>query len=234
MKIIRAWVPFVALAALAACGDDDTTDITSSQANVRFVNAMIGASSSLGLTANGTPVGSGVAFANQSTRCTRVEPGTRTFAFGPVATTGTGISTSLRTFNRNLTAGGSYTVVALGTPESPSYVFLDNKPATAATGSNANVRFVNATGTGFLDVYATTGATLGAATATGLGGSTAASEYASVASSTSSAVFTTSGTTTPVFTAANLGLSSRGNFTVVLFPTATGTGHQALVINDAC
>ena len=233
---MRFVVPWLALAVLtAACDDRETTGvITTTQAKVRFVNAISDVNGNLALTANNNMVGSSLPFGNSGTTCTTVNSGSTAFAFGAANTGGTGISSSLSTFTQTLASGRSYTIVATGTSANPQYVFIDNTAASAATTGNVNVRFVNATGTSNIDAFATaSGSALGDATVSGLG-SAAASTYTMVPVASSTLTFRAAGSTTPIFTTTTGSFTSGGNYTVVLMPGPGGVGFQTLVLNASC
>lgn len=234
IRSIRYLAPCLAVVAmLAACEDKDTTGVNTT-ASVRFVNAMSG-SGSLSLAANGSVVGSPLAFPAQSSTCQTVNTSTANsmaFTFGTASSAGTTLATTLGTATSALTAGGSYTVIATGTTSNPQlYVLPATSTTTAATG-NANVRFVNATGLA-LDAFSTTsGAVLGTATASGLSAYSAGSTFATVPITNTSLTYRIAGTTTNAFTASNIALTSGGNYTIIVAPN--GTSFQTIVVSGTC
>lgn len=229
----KALVPCLALVAMtAACEDkgDGTGIVPTTTANVRFVNAVSGASGNVLLTSNGSVVGSSQEFGGFTTTCSAVAAGTgRNLAFGTTATGGTTISGSLGTMTTNFTAGKNYTVIATGSASSPTLLVLDNTPTTTATTGNANLRFVNATGQA-IDFFSTSGATLGTPTFTSIAAN-ANSSFTMVPTTNSTLTFTTAGSTTPLFTTTGT-FASGQNYTVLLLPDATAaSGFRAVTVS---
>lgn len=233
---LKALAPVLAFAAVsAACEDkEDPTNVNTSTANVRFVNAIQGTSGNVLLTANGSAVGSAQTFGGTSTTCSRVTAGTnRTLAFGTAGSGGNSISSQLGTMNTNLDANGSYTLIATGSTASPRLLVLNNTPTTTATSGNANIRFVNATGQA-VDFFSTSGATLGTATFANVGANTVANSttnagFTTVPTTNTNLTFRSAGGTTNLFTTTGT-FQSGQNYTVVLLPTSTGTGFQTLTL----
>ena len=235
-KSIRYLAPCLAVVTmLAACEnkDDDATGV-STTASVRFVNAMSG-SSNLSLAANGTVVGSPLAYGAPSPSCQTVNTTTANsmaFTFGTASSTGTTLSTTLGSATSALTAGGSYEVIATGTASNPQLIVIPATSTTTAATGNANVRFVNATGQA-VDVFSTTtGAVLGTATSSNVGAYGYSSTFATVPITNTALTYRLAGTTTSAFSTSNIALTSGGNYTIILAPN--GTSFQTIVVSGTC
>lgn len=231
----RLVVPCLALSVVfAACENKEDTTGVNTQARVRFVNAISGVTSNLALTANGSMVGSSQPFGQFGTTCTTLNSGSTTFAFGAANTGGTGISSSLATTTFPLTSGGSFVVIGTGTAASPQLLVLPSTSTTNAATGTANVRFVNATGNSALDVFATSGGTVGTTPTMSNLGTYAAGSFTNISTANNTLVFRNAGTSTTAYTATGLNFQSGGNYTVLLLPSATGTGYQVVTVNGSC
>lgn len=233
-------LPVLALALLVgACEEDEDLTGPNTTANVRFVNAISGVNGNLALTANGTIVGSPLAFGAMNTTCSTVNAGNATLAFGTANTGGTGISgTALSTQTQNFTAGGNYTIVATGTATNPSFVVLNNNSftGTVATGQTA-VRFVNLVptlsggATSTLDVFTGTGTGTQQANDVTFG---TTSNFVQIPSGSTTLTFRdAAGNTVFTNTGTGLNLATGSINTVAILPNATGTGYQLINVN-AC
>lgn len=228
MKVLA--LGLVALGALAGCENTGTGPsgvVGTTSARVRFVNAISGVNGSLLLTSNGTVVGTPQSFANGSATCVSVGSGNgRRLVFGTADPGGTAIVDSLGSLTTSLGAGGNYTIIATGTAADPRLLVLDNT-ATAATAGNANVRFVNATGTP-VDFFATSGTALGIPTAANIAAN-AAGSFAVIPVTNSTLTFRNVGSTAPTFTSTGT-FNAGQTYNVILLPNATSTGFQALTV----
>jgi hypothetical protein len=137
----------------AACGGDSPTETaTDTRPSVRFVNATTGSGSG-GFTINGQfAAGSALAPGQAAQTCSKVDPGTMIFGFGPANSGGTGLSGNpiVTSNNETIAAGGRYTVVATGSATNPSLFVLGTGFSGDLSTSQAAVRFVSfvpATGT---------------------------------------------------------------------------------------
>jgi len=232
----RFVIPCLALSVVfAACEDKDTTGIgTQNQANVRFVNAISGVNGNLALTANGAMLGSSQAFGGFTTTCTSLGTGNTTFAFGAPNTGGTGVTSNLATTTSSLTKG-NFLAIATGTSTNPQLMILPATSTTTAGTGTANVRVINATGNGAFDVFATTtGGTVGTTPTSSNIAAFGSGSFSNIPITNTTLVFRNAGTTTNAFTASNLSFQSGGNYTVLLLPSSTGTGFQAVTINGSC
>jgi hypothetical protein len=228
----------LALGMLAgACDEDDQgIGVGTSTASVRFVNALSGSTGSLGFTANGAAVGTGLGFGSMSSQCAQVQAGARTLAFGTAATGGGISGTAFTTQSHTFTAGGDFTVIATGTATAPQFVVLNNDAfsGTVTSGQTA-VRFVNlvprvgtATTASNFNVFTGT-TTTGTPTAASLafGGT---STFTQMASGTPTFTFTNATGGTQVFSGGGLNLTSGGVNTIAILPNAAGTGYQLINI----
>jgi hypothetical protein len=234
------FLPVLALAVLtAACDDNDDMTGVDTTANVRFVNAISGVNSNLALTANGTIVGSPLAFGAMGTTCSTVNSGNATLAFGAANTGGTGISgTALSTQTQNFTAGGNYTIVATGTATNPSFVVLNNNSFTGTVGTGQTaVRFLNLVPTlsggaaSTLNVFTGTGT--GTQQATNLNFGTTSNFVTLPSGSTTLSFRDAAGNTVFTNTGTGLNLATGTINTVAILPNAAGTGYQLISLN-AC
>ena len=200
--------------------------VPTNSVRVRFVNALSGTDGNLLLTANGTVVGAQQPFGGTAT-CATVGAGSeRTLVFGSANATGNAIADSLGTLTTAFESGGNYTIVAIGTPTDPRLLVLDNNATLPAAG-NANVRFINATGTP-LDFFASQGSTFGSATAANIAAS-AASPFAMIPITNTTLTFRNPGSPTPVFTTTGA-FNAGQSYNVILLPNATNTGFEALTL----
>jgi hypothetical protein len=149
MKTVPILPLLAAALFVAACGNG--TDAiepapVDTRPGVRFFNAMTGMTGSGGFTTNGQFVtGSALTFGQSTQPCASFEAGLTSFAFGETNTTGTelngGVLATLP--NQIITAGGDFTVAAVGNGKHSLLYMLDNS-FTGKPGSNqAAVRFVN-------------------------------------------------------------------------------------------
>lgn len=172
-------------------------------------------------------VGTQQAFASGSASCANVGAGAgRTLAFGTSNLAGTALADTLGNLTTSLVAGGNYTIIATGTATNPRLLVLDNT-ATTATAGNANVRFVNATGTP-VDFFATSGTTLGIPTSANIAAN-AAGTFALIPVTNTTLTFRNVGSTAPTFTSTGT-FNAGQSYNVILFPNATETGFQALTV----
>ncbi|MFL5561576.1 MAG: DUF4397 domain-containing protein [Gemmatimonadaceae bacterium] len=154
-RITTAIAAIAALSVAAACGNNDnSTNPTPQTARVRVVN-LDPSSANAGLFANGTAVGSNVAFGSAGSTCINVPVG-QTLSFR-AAGSGTDLVSNS---NANFTAGQNYTVVLYRNGSGPQQAVLSDGGATAPSSGNNALRFFNATGTAG-DIYVTSnGATI--------------------------------------------------------------------------
>lgn len=137
--------------ALAACNDSTTGP---GNATVRFVNA-IPDGGAVSFAAQGQTPGTGIAFSAYSA-CQSIAPGSTTFT---VSQSGSG--TALVSIPaQQLVGGRDYTIVAVGTAASPSYVVLTDTFTTPAV-NRALLRVLNAipTTTAGVDIFVAAPAT---------------------------------------------------------------------------
>jgi hypothetical protein len=150
-RIPAAIVTIATLSLAAACGNDDTTAPTPQTARVRVVN-LDQSSANAGLFANGTAVGSNVAFGSAGSTCIDVPVG-QTISFRSAGSGPDLVSNN----NANFSAGQNYTVVLYRNASGPQQAVLSDGGATAPSSGNNALRFFNATGTAG-DIYVTTDA----------------------------------------------------------------------------
>lgn len=209
-------IALLALAAVAACDDDDDFTGLEGEASVRVANAT-GTNIDV---ASGTSVATGnanVAF-GASSGCVI------TNAFEPdVFVSPTGTTNSYSSFSPNFRGGERYVAVAYpGFAGATEFAYVPIGAA-MATGQ-AGLRVFNAAATaGSYDVYVSApGAALGTASATGIAFRTV-SGYIPVAGGTSLVRLTTAGTQTVAINAGNLAFTAGQNAVLVIAPPATGT-----------
>lgn len=232
---IRAVLPVVAIMAIGAVACDDDSDPTTvtSQARVRFVNAITDVSGNILLTANNTAVGAPLAFGAAAGTCTLVNAGATNLAFGTPNTGGTGIATSIGTATQTFAANGDFTILATGTAANPQLLVFNNRPTTTPTAGNAALRIVSAVpGTTMFDVFATVpGGTLTTPIVSDLAFGTTNNAFVTVPVGATQLTFTEAGTTDVIFTVpTQLSLTSGAARTVVLLPTTTGAGFQMVTL----
>ena len=159
-------VALTTLAFAAACSDnnDNGTNPTPQTAHVRVVN-LLSSATNAGLFANGTQVGSNVAFGSAGASCVNVPVG-QGLSFRSA-----GSSTDLTTgSNTALAANQNYTVVLYGTSTAPHMAILSDANITAPSAGNNALRIFNGTATaGDVFVTAPNGATTGTASVANLG-----------------------------------------------------------------
>ena len=200
--------------ALVACDDDD--DIVSPQqtARVRVVNLNPNASS-VGLFANGSAIGSNVAFGTAGATCVDVPIG-QALTFRTAGSTSN--LTSVQT--TSLTANQNYTIVLYGNNTTPQSAVLSDNGVTAPTAGNAAIRFFNASGTAG-DIYVTSpnGTLPGTANAANLAAGQATTTFGS---------YPTANTQIRVF---NAGSPTTGTpaLNVSITPTALSTNRVGTV-----
>jgi len=216
--------------ALAGCDNTDNGTGFSDQATVRFVNALSGTTSgSLGLTANGSAQGSGVAYQSYGA-CQHLTPASTTFAFGES-------STALATIPaQTLEAGTRYTVVATGTATTPTYLFLNDTYTTPAAG-RARLRIINAADATPLDVYVSApGASLGTANLTSVpfDNSDATAAFIDVPDGSTQVRVTEHGSLVVLGSTSAFTLNSGDVATVVVMPATTLGGDFNLVLVPEC
>lgn len=237
MKLFRMTLPVLALAALAACedGSSGTGVVSGNRAAVRFVNAITDGST-VSLVGNGQTLGSALAPGAVSNSCAVVDAGIATLALNTGATNTTTVGSSAAVVRPLLATGATYTVVASGTTADPSILVVNNNATRTITptAGNATVRFVNATSTPTVDVFATSpqAIQLGVPTTASLALNSAGS-FVSLPGTTQRLTFTTAGTATQLLTT-DVNFSPGSNVSVVLLPTVTSTGLQAVVADGSC
>ena len=231
-------LPILAVALIgSACEEDGDPTGTTTQANVRFVNAVTGVNGNLAFTANGNfATGSALGFGQQSTQCSTINSGSSVpIAFGAANATSTGIQgTALTTANQNISSGGNFTVVAAGSQTSPQLFVLNNAVSGSIGANQAAVRFVNlAPGTGTtantFNVFTGTSAT-GTATASGIAFG-APTTFNMVTAGTNNFTITNStGTSVISSSAGQLNLQAGSVNTVAVIPNTTSGGFQIINI----
>jgi hypothetical protein len=147
MKKTRIMPALASLLVAAGCGEDGPTDPTEvdTRPSVRFVNATTGSGSG-GFTINGQfATGSALAPGQATQTCSKIDPGTTIFGFGPASSGGAGLSGNplVTSNNETIAAGGRYTVVATGSATSPSLFVYSNTLSSDLATNQAAVRFAN-------------------------------------------------------------------------------------------
>lgn len=232
----KGLIPFLALALVAgACDEDDDSTGVTTQASVRFVNAITGVNGNLALTANGAMVGSALGFGSSASQCARVNSGSTTLAFGTANSGGTGISgTALGTLNQNLAAGGNVTVVATGTAANPQFLVFNNSTTTVPSGQTA-VRFVNLvpslTGGASSTFNVFTGTTTtGTPLASSVAFAAQPTTFSNITAGNATFTFTNSAGQTIFTNGTALNLQQGTVNTVAILPSSTGTGFQLVTL----
>jgi hypothetical protein len=226
MLTLRTSARLLALSAAVlttACGDDDIIDPVVQTARVRVVNLNPNAASA-GLYANGTLLGTNVAFGSAGAQCVSVPIG-QALTFRA-----SGQTTNLATVQTStLAANQSHTIVLYANGTTPQAAVLSDNNITAPTTGNAALRFFNASGTAG-DIYLTSpgGALPTTATTANLAAGQATATFGSYpTANTQIRVFNAGSATTgtPVFTAnvtpTNLSSTRIGN---VFLTNANATG----------
>jgi hypothetical protein len=228
MTATKLILPLAMALGAAACSDNGDLTGPDAAVSVRFVNAIADAPGSLLLTANGTAVGSPLAFGSQAATCTTVPAGNTVLTLTAAATGTDGVARpSLTTQSVALAAGGNYTVIAMGNAADPQFLVLRNDSFDGNVGSTETaVRFANLMSSGERTFNIFTGSNL-------FGDPTYANvtfgfwtTYTKMAAGPQTYIFTNSDAQ-EIFrtTSGQVSLQARGIYTIAVMPTASGGFH---------
>lgn len=140
MKKVLIMPALVTALFATACGSSPTEVDTSP--GVRFFNATTGMTGNGGFEINGQFVpGSELPYGESTQACSRLEPGSTSFAFG--ISPGPAWQALATLSNQTIASGANVIVAAAGSAASPTLFLLDNDSPGSLNGNQAAIRFVN-------------------------------------------------------------------------------------------